>query len=71
MPRYDFTCPICGQTFEKQLSFAENSAQVRCPSGHANVRRVYATPAVVFKGPGWYSTDHRTGGTKAESSPGD
>jgi putative FmdB family regulatory protein len=60
MPRYEFSCPVCGQTFEKTLSFQETQVGVRCPSGHKNVRRVYTAPLVMFKGSGFYVTDHRS-----------
>lgn len=66
MPRYDFTCVECGARFEKRLPFSGNSHDVTCPQGHRAVRRLYAPPQVVFKGNGWYSTDHR----KPGSSPG-
>ena len=59
MPRYDFTCATCGQTFEKNLPFGASQAVVRCPSGHRKVHRVYSAPAVMYKGSGFYVTDHR------------
>lgn len=59
MPRYEFSCPTCGQTFEKTLSLQESQGSVRCPLGHGHVRRVYSAPSVVFKGSGFYVTDHR------------
>ncbi len=61
MPLYDFACDQCGARFEKQLSFHADLANVSCPNGHRKIHRVYAAPAVVFKGGGWYSTDHRKG----------
>jgi len=30
-----------------------------CPTGHQAVHRVSTSPAVIFKGAGFYSTDHR------------
>lgn len=59
MPRYDFSCPTCGRTFEMNFPFAGAPAEVRCPAGHPGARRVYLAPAVVFKGNGFYVTDHR------------
>jgi putative FmdB family regulatory protein len=60
MPVYEFSCPTCGQTFERDLPLLSNRSETRCPSGHRNVRRVYSAPSVVFKGSGFYSTDHRS-----------
>lgn len=62
MPRYDFLCTVCGSKFERQISFHGNTSQVVCPHGHRQVRRVFTAPSVVFKGSGWYVTDHRDNG---------
>ena len=59
MPRYDFSCPTCRRTFEKELPLTGDRSSVRCPAGHGNVQRVYRAPSVVFKGGGFYATDHR------------
>jgi putative FmdB family regulatory protein len=58
MPTYAFACTECGQSFEKQLPIQDSQTTVTCPEGHRAVRRVYSAPRVVFKGNGWYSTDH-------------
>ena len=59
MPRYDFSCPTCRQVFEKNIPFGSNLSDVSCPVGHKHARQIYRAPQVVFKGNGWYSTDHR------------
>lgn len=59
MPVYNFVCPTCGARFEERLSFSDNGHPVTCPHGHAGARRVFSPPAVVFKGNGFYVTDHR------------
>ncbi|RME87132.1 MAG: FmdB family transcriptional regulator [Anaerolineae bacterium] len=61
MPRYDFSCQICGSVFERSIPFGGSTAEVTCPNGHRNVRRLYSAPAVVFKGSGFYITDNRKG----------
>jgi len=68
MPRYEFACPTCGQTFEKVLSFAEDQSGIRCPAGHQGVRRIYSAPPIMFKGSGFYVTDHRSAPLSTESS---
>lgn len=60
MPLYEFSCPICGQVFEKNLSFDANHADVRCPSGHRHAHRIYSAPPVIYKGSGFYVTDHHS-----------
>ena len=62
MPRYEFSCPVCGQQFEKDLPMNADQAGVRCPACHSNVRRVYSAHPIVFKGSGFYVTDHRPSG---------
>jgi len=59
MPVYNFLCPICGAQFEERLSFKDNFKEVLCPQGHPGARRIYSVPSVVFKGSGFYVTDHR------------
>jgi predicted nucleic acid-binding Zn ribbon protein len=29
-----------------------------CPAGHRRIQRVFSTPTIVFKGPGFYTTDN-------------
>jgi putative FmdB family regulatory protein len=69
MPMYEFSCSTCGQTFEKNLSFQADQAGVRCPSGHSRVRRIYSAPPVVFKGSGFYITDHQKSSGGETSKP--
>lgn len=66
MPIYSYACQTCGRKFEKWSSFKDHQEKVTCPQGHTNVRRVYSAPAVVYKGSGFYVTDHRTGGNSAD-----
>jgi putative FmdB family regulatory protein len=61
MPMYDFSCTECGAKFEKNIPFQANPADIACPKGHHAARRIFSAPQVVFKGNGWYSTDHRNG----------
>jgi putative FmdB family regulatory protein len=58
MPLYEFSCSTCGQTFEKNIPLNASQAELRCPSGHRRVRRVYSALPVMYKGSGFYVTDH-------------
>jgi putative FmdB family regulatory protein len=58
MPVYSFQCTSCGARFDRSQPAAGQHLP-ECPAGHRTVRRVYTAPAVVFKGPGFYSTDNR------------
>lgn len=60
MPLYTYRCESCGIQFEKMQKFADKPL-TRCPECRTgSVRRVLQPPAIVFKGSGWYSTDHRS-----------
>ena len=69
MPRFDFECQTCGLVFETELPVGPRTGQVTCPRGHATVRKRFSPPAIVFKGSGWYVTDHRK--TGADRDPSD
>jgi putative FmdB family regulatory protein len=58
MPLYEFSCSTCGKRFEKRLLLSTEQTDVHCPSGHRKVHRIYAATPVMFKGSGFYVTDH-------------
>ena len=58
MPIYTFECTICGVQFERAQHMTDQTLP-ECPNGHQTVHRVFTSPAVIFKGAGFYSTDHR------------
>src|SRR5579875_520734 len=70
MPKYDYRCSGCGDVYEKREGFDAPAVQ-ECPRCGGQARRVLTPPAIVFKGSGWYVTDHRKGtaGTESDSSP--
>lgn len=65
MPVYHFVCPTCGERFEERLSFQENNRGVSCPHGHSGAQRIFSVPSIVFKGSGFYVTDHRKPSSKS------
>ncbi len=60
MPAYTFRCQECGLVFTLQYRFSDDLSSVKCPRGHGRVVRVFRPPAIVFKGSGFYATDHRS-----------
>lgn len=70
MPLYTYRCisPSCGYQFEVQQRMSEEPLQ-NCPVCAGTIRRVINNVGVVFKGNGYYITDHRKNGTSHHSSP--
>ena len=50
MARYEYLCKDCGSTFELQRSMADAEGDVRCPDGHAQVRRRFSVFATTGAG---------------------
>ncbi|WP_031106243.1 FmdB family zinc ribbon protein [Streptomyces sp. NRRL S-146] len=46
MPRYDYRCRTCGDTFELSRPMAESSDPATCPSGHDDTVKLLSTVAV-------------------------
>ncbi|NEE13238.1 zinc ribbon domain-containing protein [Streptomyces sp. SID7499] len=46
MPRYDYRCRTCGDTFELSRPMAESSDPAACPSGHDDTVKLLSTVAV-------------------------
>jgi putative FmdB family regulatory protein len=60
MPLYTYRCSNCGVQFEQQQKFSDISL-TRCPEcGKKALHKVYTPVGVVFKGSGFYATDHRS-----------
>jgi putative FmdB family regulatory protein len=68
MPTYAYECSNCGEQFERVQKFTDEPI-TRCPNCKKNkVRRVLQATPVVFKGSGWYITDHRSNSKKTAAS---
>jgi putative FmdB family regulatory protein len=60
MPIYTYRCENCGVQFEKTQKFSD-SPLTRCPEcNKKSLRKVYTPVGIVFKGSGFYATDHRS-----------
>jgi putative FmdB family regulatory protein len=46
VPRYDFRCRECGDTFEVSRPMAEADAPAVCPAGHADTLKLLPLVAV-------------------------
>ncbi len=50
MPRYEYRCKACGDTFELNRPMAESSAPATCPEGHTDTVKLLSTVAVTGTG---------------------
>lgn len=70
MPIYTYRCESCGVQFERNQKFSD-AQLTRCPEcGKKSLRKVYTPVGIVFKGSGFYATDHRSpsGNTRSSAS---
>jgi putative FmdB family regulatory protein len=66
MPLYEYECEAeNGRRFEIIQKFSDEPLTV-CPTCGGTVRRLISSPAIQFKGSGWYITDYaKKSGTDA------
>lgn len=57
MPLYEYQCDRCDQRFEAIRKFADPPVE-KCPSCGGTVRKLFSSPAIQFKGSGFYITDY-------------
>lgn len=72
MPTYEYRCKDCGEHLEVVQSFSDD-ALTECPNCGGNLRKVFGSIGISFKGSGFYKTDSRSGsssGSKVASSSG-
>ena len=73
MPLYEYQCESCQRRFEKIRKFSDPPIE-ECPHcGKGPVRKLLSSPAIQFKGSGWYVTDYARkssgdGGKSSDSS---
>ncbi|MGH2539822.1 MAG: FmdB family zinc ribbon protein [Actinomycetota bacterium] len=58
MPTYEYVCRSCGHLFEIVMSMRDDPL-TECPECGGELRKVFAPPAISFKGSGFYATDQR------------
>jgi len=73
MPLYEYECRACGNRFERIQKFSDPPVEV-CPRcGAREVEKLLSSPAIQFKGSGWYITDYarKNAGGSSEAKPSD
>ena len=82
MPLYEYQCESCAKRFERIQKYSDPPIDT-CPSCGAHVKKLMSSPAIQFKGSGFYITDYPkksqadtgkpqsdSAGAKGESSSG-
>ncbi len=57
MPLYEYQCDACEHRFEKIQKYTDPAPDA-CPKCGGTVRKLASSPAIQFKGTGWYITDY-------------
>jgi putative FmdB family regulatory protein len=70
MPLYEYRCAACQQRFELIRKFSDPELEVCTLCGKGPVTRLVSSPAIQFKGSGWYITDYSQKGKSGSETPG-
>jgi len=57
LPLYEYKCKKCGRVTEKIRKFSDPPLTV-CESCRGKLEQLISSPAIQFKGSGWYVTDY-------------
>jgi len=52
MPRYEYRCRACGDTFEQTRPMSESTAPAACPQGHDDTVKLLSTVAMTGRAGG-------------------
>jgi putative FmdB family regulatory protein len=68
MPVYTYRCESCGIQFERHQSFTDSPLKT-CPECRKKALKKVITPTkIIFKGSGFYATDHKSPSGSATTS---
>ena len=67
MPTYEYECETCGIHFERFQRITDDPLGT-CPECAGPVHRVPHPVGIVFKGSGFYCTDHRSSSSTTTTS---
>jgi len=67
LPLYEYQCSKCGKRIERIQRFADAPLS-KCPHCGGKLERLLSSPAIQFKGSGWYVTDYARKSTPSGSS---
>ena len=69
MPLYEYECEACAHRFEVIQKYADAPIDI-CPRCSGVVRKLFSSPAIQFKGTGWYITDYARAGKSDSAATG-
>jgi putative FmdB family regulatory protein len=67
MPTYEYACRDCGSHLEVVQSFSDDPL-TECPHCGGQLRKVFGSIGITFKGSGFYKTDSRSGSSSKRSA---
>ncbi len=67
MPTYEYRCKSCRKGLEVVQSFTDDPL-TECPKCGGQLRKVFGSIGITFKGSGFYKTDSRSGSSTAAKS---
>jgi len=67
MPLYEFECDVCAHRFERIQKFSDPNPNA-CPKCGGKVQKLLSSPAIQFKGSGFYLTDYGRSGSKTDGA---
>ena len=71
MPLFEYQCTVCGERTEI-LQRVSDPPYAHCPKCGGEVKKLISSPAIQFKGSGFYKTDYASTSTaKSEKSEGE
>jgi putative FmdB family regulatory protein len=68
VPLYEYECDACGRRFEIIEKFSDPPPETCTECGKGPVHRLLSSPAIQFKGSGFYITDYAQKGKSDSSS---
>lgn len=71
MPLYEYQCVQCSERVEI-LQRMSDPPYSHCPKCGGDMKKLHSSPAIQFKGSGFYKTDYPSGGStpsKSDSKP--
>jgi putative FmdB family regulatory protein len=68
MPLYEYQCESCAHRFERIQKFSDPPIET-CPACGGPVKKLLSSPAIQFKGSGWYITDYAKKPASGDAKP--